>query len=392
MVIVMRPGTEQREIDKLVAQFQLQGLQVGVTNGVDCTILGLVGDTTAIDIDKISINEHIERVMRVSEPYKRANRKFHPEDTTVKVGSAAIGGGNFSVIAGPCSVESEEQIIEVARDVQASGAAMLRGGAFKPRTSPYSFQGMGIPGLDLLLEAKAATGMPIVTELMSEKYCQLFEDKVDVIQIGARNMQNFDLLKEVGKLSKPILLKRGLSNSYEEWIMSAEYIMSEGNENVILCERGIRTFESYTRNTLDLSAIPAVKRMSHLPIVVDPSHAAGMYWMVEPLALAAVAAGADGLIIEVHNDPQNAKCDGQQSLTPEHFDRLMKKLETQVPSTAAPTEENPEEAGNIPTASPAETVQPSMDPSPVESYGPGLLPQPTPVSYDPEEPMLPPGL
>ena len=326
MVVVMKPGTQQREIDKLVAQFQLQGLQVGITNGVDCTILGLVGDTTAVDMDKISINEHIERVMRVSEPYKRANRKFHPEDTTVKVGSAAIGGGNFSVIAGPCSVESEEQIIEVARDVQASGAAMLRGGAFKPRTSPYSFQGMGIPGLDLLLEAKAATGMPIVTELMSEKYCQLFEDKVDIIQIGARNMQNFDLLKEVGKLSKPVLLKRGLSSSYEEWIMSAEYIMSEGNENVILCERGIRTFETYTRNTLDVSAIPAVKRMSHLPVVVDPSHSARMYWMVEPLALAAVAAGADGLIIEVHNDPPHAKCDGQQSLTPEHFDRLMGKM------------------------------------------------------------------
>ena len=331
MVVVMRPDASQRDIDKLIAQFQLQGLQVGITNGVGCTILGLVGDTTGVDMDKITINNSVERVMRVSEPYKRANRKFHPEDTTVKVGGAAIGGGSFAVIAGPCSVESEAQIIDVAQKVQNSGAALLRGGAFKPRTSPYSFQGMGAAGLDLLLEAKAATGMPIVTELMSEKYCQLFEDKVDVIQIGARNMQNFDLLKEVGKLSKPILLKRGLSNSYEEWIMSAEYIMSEGNENVILCERGIRTFETYTRNTLDLSAIPAVKRMSHLPIVVDPSHAAGMYWMVEPLALAAVAAGADGLIIEVHNDPQNAKCDGQQSLTPAHFDRLMKKLETQVP-------------------------------------------------------------
>jgi len=326
MVVVMKPGTAQKEIDKLVAQFQLQGLQVGVTKGVDCSILGLVGDTTAVDMDMIAINQNVERVMRVSEPYKRANRKFHPEDTVVKVGSAAIGGGNFSVIAGPCSVESEEQIIGVAEDVQRAGAAMLRGGAFKPRTSPYSFQGMGTPGLDLLLEAKAHTGLPIVTELMSPKYCQLFEDKVDVIQIGARNMQNFDLLKEVGKLSKPILLKRGLSNSYEEWIMSAEYIMAEGNENVILCERGIRTFETYTRNTLDVSAIPAVKRMSHLPVVVDPSHSAGMYWMVEPLALAAVAAGADGLLVEVHNDPANAKCDGQQSLTPEHFDRLMGKV------------------------------------------------------------------
>ena len=326
MVVVMKPGTQQREIDKLIAQFQLQDLQVDVINGVGCTILGLVGDTTPLDMDKIAINEHVERVMRVQEPFKKANRKFHPEDTVVKSGAAAIGGGSFAVIAGPCSVESEEQIIGVAKDVQESGAALLRGGAFKPRTSPYSFQGMGTQGLDLLLEAKAATGMPIVTELMSPKYCQLFEDKVDIIQIGARNMQNFDLLKEVGKLSKPILLKRGLSSSYEEWIMSAEYIMSEGNKNVILCERGIRTFETYTRNTLDVSAIPAIKRMSHLPVIVDPSHSAGMYWMVEPLALAAVAAGADGLIIEVHNDPAHALCDGQQSLTPEHFDALMKKV------------------------------------------------------------------
>ena len=326
MVVVMKPTARQADIEKLVKEFEGQGLQVGITNGVDCTILGLVGDTTAVDLNKITTNEQVERVMRVSEPYKRANRKFHPEDTVVKIGSAAIGAGSFSVIAGPCSVESKDQITAVARDVKASGAAMLRGGAFKPRTSPYSFQGMGTPGLDLLLEAKAETGLPIVTELMSEKYCQLFEDKVDVIQIGARNMQNFDLLKEVGKLTKPVLLKRGLSNSYEEWIMSAEYIMSEGNENVILCERGVRTFETFTRNTLDVSAIPAVKRMSHLPVIVDPSHAAGMYWMVEPLALAAVAAGADGLIIEVHNDPQNAKCDGQQSLTPEKFDALMAKI------------------------------------------------------------------
>ena len=326
MVVVMKPGASQRDIDKLIAQFQLQGLQVGITNGVGCTILGLVGDTTGVDMDKITINSSVERVMRVSEPYKRANRKFHPEDTTVKVGGAAIGGGSFSVIAGPCSVESEAQIIDVAQKVQNSGAALLRGGAFKPRTSPYSFQGMGAAGLDLLLEAKAATGMPIVTELMSEKYCQLFEDKVDVIQIGARNMQNFDLLKEVGKLSKPILLKRGLSNSYEEWIMSAEYIMSEGNENVILCERGIRTFETYTRNTLDLSAVLAVKRLSHLPVVVDPSHACGQAWMVERMAMAAVAAGADGLIIEVHNNPACALCDGAQSITPEQFGGVMDKL------------------------------------------------------------------
>ena len=330
MVVVMKPGTSQEAIARLVAEFEQQGIRVGVTNGVGCSILGLVGDTVHLDMDKISIHPDVERVMRVQEPYKKANRKFHPEDTVVTVGKAAIGGGKFGVIAGPCSVESEEQIIEVARDVQASGACMLRGGAFKPRTSPYSFQGMGTPGLDLLVKAKAATGLPIVTEIMSPRYCELFEEQVDVVQIGARNMQNFDLLKEVGKMSKPVLLKRGLSNTYEEWIMSAEYIMSEGNENVILCERGIRTFESYTRNTLDVSAIPAIKKMSHLPIVVDPSHSGGAYWLVEPLAMAAVAAGCDGLIIEVHNNPACALCDGQQSLTPKHFDELMGKLDSLV--------------------------------------------------------------
>ena len=330
MVVVMKPGTAKQEIEKLVEGFQKMGLDVGVTNGIGCTILGLVGDTTAVDMGKITLNEHVERVMRVQEPYKKANRKFHPEDTVVQVGSAKIGGGSFGVIAGPCSVESEAQIIEVAKDVKAAGAAMLRGGAFKPRTSPYSFQGMGVDGLELLLEAKKATGLPIVTELMSPKYCELFEEKVDVVQIGARNMQNFDLLKEVGKMSKPVLLKRGLANTYEEWIMSAEYIMSEGNENVILCERGIRTFESYTRNTLDVAAIPAVKRMSHLPIVVDPSHSGGANWLVEPLAMAAIAAGADGLIIEVHNDPPHAKCDGAQSLTPQQFSGLMEKMGTLV--------------------------------------------------------------
>ena len=326
MVVVMKPGTLKQDIDALVEKFKEMDLDVGVTNGIGCTILGLVGDTTAVDMDKISINPHVERVMRVQEPYKKANRKFHPEDTVVSVGKAKIGGGNFSVIAGPCSVESEEQICAVAEDVKKSGAAMLRGGAFKPRTSPYSFQGMGTPGLDLLMEAREKTGLPIVTEIMDPRMADLFEREVDVVQVGARNMQNFELLKEVGKMSKPILLKRGLSNTYEEWIMSAEYIMSEGNENVILCERGIRTFETYTRNTLDVSAIPAVKQMSHLPIIVDPSHAAGMYWMVEPLALAGIAAGADGLIIEVHNDPPHAKCDGQQSLTPEKFDALMGKV------------------------------------------------------------------
>ncbi|WP_191380251.1 3-deoxy-7-phosphoheptulonate synthase [uncultured Flavonifractor sp.] len=330
MVVVMKPGTAKQDIDALVAKLKKMNLDVGITNGVGCTILGLVGDTTAVDMDKISINPHVERVMRVQEPYKKANRKFHPEDTVVTVGSARIGGGSFSVIAGPCSVESEAQICEVAEDVKRSGAALLRGGAFKPRTSPYSFQGMGTAGLELLLEAKKKTGLPIVTEIMDPRMAELFEEEVDVVQVGARNMQNFELLKEVGKMSKPILLKRGLSNTYEEWIMSAEYIMAAGNENVILCERGVRTFETYTRNTLDVSAIPAVKQMSHLPVIVDPSHAAGMYWMVEPLALAAVAAGADGLIIEVHNDPAHAKCDGQQSLTPQKFDALMHKVSAMV--------------------------------------------------------------
>ena len=330
MVVVMKPGTRKQDIDALAVKLKELGLEVGITNGVGCTILGLVGDTTAVDMGKISINPHVERVMRVQEPYKKANRKFHPEDTVVSVGKARIGGGSFSVIAGPCSVESGEQICAVAEDVKRSGAALLRGGAFKPRTSPYSFQGMGTAGLELLMEARARTGLPIVTEIMDPRLADLFEREVDVVQVGARNMQNFELLKEVGKMSKPVLLKRGLSNTYEEWIMSAEYIMAAGNEKVILCERGIRTFENFTRNTLDVSAIPAVKQMSHLPVIVDPSHAAGMYWMVEPLALAAVAAGADGLIIEVHNDPAHAKCDGQQALTPQKFDALMGKVSAMV--------------------------------------------------------------
>ncbi len=331
MVIVMKPHTSQEEIQRLARQLEeKEKVSVGITNGVGCSILGLVGDTTHLDIHMLEMEPSVERVMRVQEPYKKANRKFHPQDTVVDVAGVPIGGGNFAVIAGPCSVESKEQVVEVARDVKASGAKLLRGGAFKPRTSPYAFQGMGLDGLALLEEARAATGLPIVTELMSPKYCEIFEEKVDLVQIGARNMQNFDLLKEVGKMSKPILLKRGLSNTYEEWIMSAEYIMAGGNENVILCERGVRTFETYTRNTLDVSAIPAVKRMSHLPIIVDPSHAAGKHWMVEPLAMAAIAAGADGLIIEVHNDPLHAKCDGPQSLTPEKFDALMEKVGSMV--------------------------------------------------------------
>ena len=326
MVVIMKPGTKQEDIQALADKFRGMGLDVGITNGVGCSILGLVGDTISLDIDKISMEPNVERVMRVQEAYKKANRKFHPEDSVVTVGDVKIGGGNFAVIAGPCSVESEAQICEVAEDVKASGAKLLRGGAFKPRTSPYSFQGMGAPGLDLMMEARAKTGLPIVTEIMDPRMADLFEREVDVVQVGARNMQNFELLKEVGKMSKPILLKRGLSSTYEEWIMSAEYIMAEGNENVILCERGIRTFETFTRNTLDISAIPAIRQMSHLPIVVDPSHAAGMYWMVEPLALAATAIGCDGLIIEVHNDPPHAKCDGQQSLTPAKFDSLMRKV------------------------------------------------------------------
>ncbi|MCD8211899.1 MAG: 3-deoxy-7-phosphoheptulonate synthase [Oscillospiraceae bacterium] len=326
MVVIMKPGTPQEEINRLTVQLEDLGLTVSPTNGVGCTILGLVGDTTSVDMGKITLNENVDRVVRIQEPFKKANRKFHPQDSVILAGGVPFGEGTFTVIAGPCSVESKEQIIEVAQDVKDCGAAMLRGGAFKPRSSPYSFQGMGLDGLKLLEEAREATGLPIVTEIMSPKYCDIFEEKVDLIQIGARNMQNFDLLKEVGKMSKPVLLKRGLSSSYEEWMLSAEYIMSEGNENVILCERGIRTFETETRNTMDVSAIPCVKRMSHLPIIADPSHSGGYYWLVEPLALAAAAAGADGLIVEVHNDPANAKCDGQQSLTPENFRALMEKL------------------------------------------------------------------
>ncbi|MBQ1351677.1 MAG: 3-deoxy-7-phosphoheptulonate synthase [Oscillospiraceae bacterium] len=332
MVIVMKPGVSEQEIQKLVAQLKEMGMDVGITNGIGCSILGLVGDTASVDMGKLSLNPNVDRVMRVQEPYKKANRKFHPESTVVQVGDVKIGEGNITVIAGPCSVESAPQITEVAKSVKASGASVLRGGAFKPRTSPYSFQGLEVEGLDLLLEAKAETGLPIVSEIMSPKLCEVFEEKVDIVQIGARNMQNFDLLKEVGKMSKPVLLKRGLASSYEEWIMSAEYILAGGNKNVILCERGIRTFESYTRNTLDVSAIPAIKKMSHLPIVVDPSHAGGASWLVEPLAMAAIAAGADGLMIEVHNDPLHAKCDGQQSLTPDQFQLLMEKVDkmTQV--------------------------------------------------------------
>ena len=293
---------------------------------MNMTILGVIGDTSTLDINLLRVNDWVEKVMRVQEPFKRANRMFHPEDSVVDVNGIKIGGKKIIVMAGPCSVETEEQIISVAKSVKLGGAAMLRGGAFKPRTSPYSFQGLKEKGLELLKIAKQETGLPIVTEIMSADKIERFVEDVDVIQVGARNMQNFELLKELGKTDKPILLKRGLSATIEEWIMSAEYIMAGGNDNVILCERGIRTFETYTRNTLDLSAIPAVKKLSHLPIVIDPSHASGMWWMVEPMAKAAIAAGADGLIIEVHNDPEHALCDGAQSLKPERFAHLMGEL------------------------------------------------------------------
>ena len=324
MIIILKQTAKQEDVAALRGALEHSGLSIHDSKGAETHILGLIGDTSCVDVDALLANDAVEDVKRVSEGYKKANRKFHPEDTVVDIGGHKIGGGHFAVIAGPCSVESEEQIISVARDVHESGAGLLRGGAFKPRTSPYAFQGMRAEGLELLRKAREATGMPIVTEIMNTEHIPMFSD-VDVIQVGARNMQNFELLKELGKLKNPILLKRGLSATIEEWLMSAEYIMSEGNENVILCERGIRTFETSMRNTLDISAVPMLKAKTHLPVVVDPSHAAGLSWMVEPLAMAAIAAGADGLMIEVHNDPAHAKSDGAQSLTPAAFDALMKK-------------------------------------------------------------------
>ena len=325
MIVIMKPTAQPEQIESLKKELEGLGLQIHFSQGMNTTLMGLVGDTTRIDIGKIASMDIVEEVKRIQEPYKKANRKFHPADTVIKVGEATIGGGGFAVIAGPCSVETPEQICAVAQSVKASGASLLRGGAFKPRTSPYSFQGLRGEGIQLLLEAKKQTGLPIVTEIMSYEDIDLFED-VDVIQIGARNMQNFELLKRVGRLNKPILLKRGLSSTIEEFLMSAEYIMAEGNEQVILCERGIRTFETKTRNTLDLSAVPLLKKLSHLPVIIDPSHATGIPWMVEPLTLAAIAAGADGVMIEVHNDPPKALCDGAQSLRPEQFDALMTKV------------------------------------------------------------------
>lgn len=325
MITVLKQGTTQAQMEHLIAWLRAQNLDVHISHGHDYTILGLIGDTGKIDMDLLASLDIVESVKRVTEPFKQCNRQFHPDDTVITVGNAKIGGGNFCMIAGPCSVETEEQIIEVAEKVKAAGANILRGGAFKPRTSPYDFQGLKGEGIRLLLEAKKATGLPIVTEIMNANYLDLF-DEVDIIQVGARNMQNFDLLKELGKTNKPILLKRGLANTLKEFLMSAEYIMSEGNQNIILCERGIRTFDTYSRNTLDLTAVPALHEMSHLPVVIDPSHATGKVRYVPPMALAAVAAGTDGVMVEVHNDPMHAWCDGAQSLNPEQFADLAQKM------------------------------------------------------------------
>ncbi len=325
MIVIVKDSARPEQIEKLKENFESMGLQVHFSKGMNTTLLGLVGDTTSVDIGKIASLDIVEEVKRIQEPYKKANRKFHPEDSVVDVNGVKIGGGSFQVIAGPCSVETPEQICLVAEEVKKAGAGLLRGGAFKPRTSPYSFQGLHGEGIKLLLEAKKQTGLPIVTEIMNYDDIDLFEE-VDVIQVGARNMQNFELLKQLGKLNKPILLKRGLANTIEEWLMSAEYIMAGGNEKVILCERGIRTFETKTRNTLDLSAVPMIKKLSHLPVIIDPSHATGLPWMVEPMTLAAIAAGADGVMIEVHNDPPKALCDGAQSLRPDQFAELMQKV------------------------------------------------------------------
>lgn len=326
MIVVTRPGSPENEVKKLVKLIEGMGVKVSVFYGQNYNVLGLIGDTSKIDPSLIESQRIVERVRYVQDPFKQANRLFHPENTVIRVGKEVIGDKKLAIIAGPCSVESEEQLIEIAEEVKNAGANFLRGGAFKPRTSPYSFQGMGEEGLELLKIARERTGLPIVTEIMSPHMIEKFVEDVDIIQVGARNMQNYDLLKELGKINKPILLKRGLSATIEEFLMSAEYILVGGNSQVILCERGIRTFETYTRNTLDLSSIPALKKLSHLPVIVDPSHATGMWWMVEPLAKAAIAAGADGLMIEVHNDPENAKCDGAQSIKPSRFGSLMKKI------------------------------------------------------------------
>lgn len=325
MIVVLKPNTPKERASALIEWLKSQNLAVHISEGEINTVLGLVGDTGEIDMDLVSSLDIVEDVKRVSDPFKCCNRKFHPKDTVIEVGDVKIGGGHFCLIAGPCSVESEEQIVEVAQKVKAAGANILRGGAFKPRTSPYAFQGLKADGIELLLEAKKITGLPIITEIMNANHLPLFED-VDIIQVGARNMQNFELLKELGRLKKPILLKRGLANTLKELLMSAEYIMAGGNEQIILCERGIRTFETQTRNTLDISAVPMLHELSHLPVVVDPSHATGVRSLVEPMALAGAACGADGLMIEVHNDPMHAWCDGAQSLRPEQFAEVAQKV------------------------------------------------------------------
>ncbi len=325
MIVILKENPNKTQVDSLVAWLESKGIEIHTSVGEHQTVMGLVGDTSQLDMDLLLALDIVEDVKRIQEPYKNANRKFHPNDTVIQVGDTKIGGGNLTLIAGPCSVENEEQIVAVAKAVKASGATLLRGGAFKPRTSPYSFQGLHEEGIRLLKLAKEVTGLPIVTELMDASHLPMFKD-VDIIQVGARNMQNFELLKLLGRQEKPILLKRGLANTYEELLMSAEYIMAGGNQNVILCERGIRTFETYTRNTLDISAIPVLKKLSHLPVIIDPSHSAGKWELVEPLSCAAVAAGADGLIIEVHNDPAHALCDGPQSLKPSVFDHLADRL------------------------------------------------------------------
>lgn len=328
MIIVMRPQANEADIEQVLDLVrECEGVQYDTIHGTDCTVIGLIGDTQIVDRERLMLQPNVDRILKVQEPFKKANRKFHPDDTVVDVSGVKIGAGNFAVIAGPCSVETPEQILEVAQAIQKSGAKLLRGGAFKPRTSPYAFQGLGLDGIALLRGASESAGLPIVSEIISPKQVEIFEKQVDLIQVGARNMQNFDLLKELGQTQKPILLKRGLSSTIEEWLMSAEYIMSRGNSNIILCERGIRTFETVTRNTLDLSAISAVKELSHLPIIVDPSHATGHWQFVERMALAGVAAGADGIMVEVHNNPEKALCDGLQSITPARFDLLMQKIE-----------------------------------------------------------------
>ena len=326
MIIVLKQDAPDVQVREFCHELEDMGLQINDSKGSDTHILGLIGDTKAIAESWVLANPVVETCRRVSEPYKKANRKFHPDNSIFNIAGRTVGEGHFSVIAGPCSVETVPQMTETSEAVKKSGASFLRGGAFKPRTSPYSFQGLGLEGLEILCAAREETGLPIVTELMSPEYLEIFDEKVDLIQIGARNMQNYDLLKQLGQTKRPILLKRGLNATYEEWMMSAEYIMASGNPNVILCERGIRTFETYTRNTLDLQSIPVVRKLSHLPVVVDPSHAGGKWWLVDPMAKASVAAGADGLIIEVHNSPETALCDGAQSLKPEKYDTLLKEI------------------------------------------------------------------